>query len=147
MSDSKHPGKVIGLKVEHTKPEEALDKLSMQLVEALTGEANWRNDAATYAEEANNFKAKASDLLEVLKKIDERDKIRAMGQEYKTTSRMDPVLTYNRADVEKEYRRAAEQAEEFRDSSAKFTNLAVDAKKLSDSLQKKIKKIQSDLRK
>jgi hypothetical protein len=138
---------IIGLRVEHSKPEEQAQRLAVQLAEALTGEANWRRDADTFGRKANEFEATAVGLLEVLRRIKERDRIFAEGREYKSTSRMDPILTYNKDAVLKQYNQTKEQAAEFQKNSKQFLKLSEDARKSAEDIQRKIKLIQDEMAK
>lgn len=138
---SKEDNPIIGLKVEYSDPQEALKVLSLKLVEALSGQKNWAKDARTFAEEANKFEEKASKALAIVNQVKERDRLIAIGDEYKSTRRMDPIATYSLVSVQKEYDRCKSQSEEFRENSEEFLRLSAGASSQAEELQEKIRKL------
>lgn len=139
--EAKEYNPIIGLKVEYSDPEEALKVLSLKLVESLSGQRNWGKDATSFAGEANKFEAKATAALQVVDQVKERDRLIAIGEEYVSTSRMDPIATYSLSSVVQEYEKYKEQSKEFRENSEEFLRLAAKAGTHAEELQEKIRKL------
>lgn len=139
--EAKEYNPIIGLKVEYSDPEEAISMLSLKLVESLSGQSNWGKDAASFAKEANNFEAKATASLKVVNQVKERDRLIAIGEEYVSTSRMDPIATYSLSSVVQEYEKYKAQSKEFRENSEEFLRLAAEAGAHAEELQAKIRKL------
>ena len=130
------PGKVIGLKVEYTNPEEMAKNLAISLGEALVTEANKRRDADEYARMANEWERRAEKTRELLSRVRKRD----AGEPVETTSRMDPVLTYTAEAVEAQYAEERRRVKEFRAKVQEFLNEADRAHKDTIQLQKRLAK-------
>jgi len=128
------PGKVIGLKVEHSNPEEMAKTLAISLGESLTNEASKKQDAAEYARLANELDMRANKTKELLDQIRRRD----AGEVVTTNSRMDPLLTYSAFSVEQQYAEERRRAKEFRAKSQDFLEEAAEYNKKTNIVQQKL---------
>jgi hypothetical protein len=126
------PGKIIDLEFKYTDPKKDPAKLALELGSALTNEGLKKTDAQVFTEEAAKLEVKVQELQVLLDRIRARDR----GEPVETTSRMDPMLTYNAVDVEKELKHAQETAAQFREDVKRYLDEAEGFRKESNRVQK-----------
>ena len=140
-------GDVIGLKVEHINPEDDASRLALALTDCIEKERLRGVDSRKYADLANEWDGKAQEMEELISRIRERDRLRAIGEEPVTTSRMDPMLTYDRTTCEQEAVKLREKSVEFRGFSVQYASEAQAAHTEMDGLQRKLRGLNEEIRK
>ena len=132
------PGKVVGLKVEHTNPEDHAKNLAIQLGSAMENEANKKLDAEVYTKEAAKWEKLAEDTAALLERLQERDLLLARGEEVPAISRMDPIMSYSVSDVQSEHTKQVETAERFRADVLRYLDEASEYRTELNRVQRKL---------
>ena len=140
MRDSNKPP-IVGFKIEETRPEERLEKLAIQLAEALDNASRLQLDGETYKTAAAAELQKARQLQDVIFQIKEREK-----NPPAKVSRMDPLAHYDLEDCQEQLKTLKERAVELQAMSDDFTQKANENRNEAQKLQIDIREAQKKLR-
>ena len=136
-------GKVVGLKIETSRPEDSATNLALRLANSLQLEMNALQDARTFREQAARERQKAKEFSNTLIMLGEynRKKAKAIknGEIWKV-SRMEPMETYDEKMVKEERVMLIERAKELENLAQNSDKIASDAKRETVELQKKLLK-------
>ena len=135
------PGKVIGFKVESSKPEDSAENVAIELAASLQLEMNARADAAEFKEQAQRERKKALDFSGVMIMLNEyqrkKEKTLKAGEEW-NPSRMEPMESYDMDMIKEERLMLIGRAKELDELATDAIDIANGAQKKSLALQKKL---------
>jgi hypothetical protein len=143
---SKHPGKVIGLKVESFRPEDSPKNIAIELAHYLQEEMNAKADAAEFRAQANRERQKCKGFNGTLTMLREynRKKKKAIkdGQTWEP-SRMEPMESYDEDMIKEERLMMLERANDLDTKANESDEIGVGAKRKSLELQKRLIEVSS----
>ena len=142
MSRMKSPDEPkIRFEITRDRPEDSLQRMAIQLAEALTKSSTYQVDANTFSEAANAERQKAQQLQGVLFQIKERQK-----NPPTKVSRMDPLAEYDLESCEKQFEELKKTAQKMQEIADEHFSNAENARREADSLQRKIHKAQKNVK-
>lgn len=137
----KIPGKVIGLKVESHRPEDAPRNIAIELAGALQTELNAKADAKAFREQSVRERQKAQQFTNTMTMLREynrkKEKAIKAGQEWKP-SRMEPMESYNMEMIKAERVMLMDRAKELVSMANDCDKIAEKAQLESIELQKRL---------
>lgn len=127
MTKRQEPNKVIGFKVEKSKPEESLETYARMLSEASDNEKRARQDAEAYRVNAMNERQKGLELQNIIFDLKQRKRIGAgpVLNKYGRPSRMHPLNNYSLEKCEKELAKCKFRQSEFQKTADHYDQEAV----------------------
>ena len=143
MSRMRDVGKspIVKLLVEEYRQEEDVSFLAVTLAEQLHEAGLAQRDYETLSASARAERQKAANLNVVIFQLKERQRSGFVSE-----SRMDPLSTYDLGECEKELGIFKERANELQESAMNRLTDAEKARRESDRLQRKIRKLNSSKR-
>lgn len=146
----KRSGKVIGLKIEMSRPEDEPQVLARQLADAMQTEINAASDAIAYRAQAQRERQKAKELINTLIQLQEYNRVKKEKLKVDPNweskppweggpSRMEPMAGYNEDDIKAQKVTCIQNAQELDSQANEFDSIVKEQKALQTEIQRKLR--------
>jgi hypothetical protein len=129
-----------GFKIERTNPEKDAQRLAIRLGEAIQAGRVAQQNADFYNQEVLRIVEEKQELEELLRRVRRRD----AGEPVISTSRMDPMKTYDAGALQLQIRTTDEKARQFRKLAQENMVIATMKQKEADDVSRELDGIKAE---